>query len=150
MHDDARKVFRDVANKNLDWPEAIWESWVAFEHLHGSIEQLEECLDRVERARNQVNARRAKEAEKAAYQAMQVSAEQQAATGSVAEAASADASKAEVAATSDGVPMDVDPDTLIEQAISSAKRKAEDEGPGDGSKKPRVGEYFVGVLMVVA
>lgn len=60
MYDDVRKVYRDVAMKNLDWPEAIWEAWIAFEQLHGSVEQLEDCMDRVERARGQVNARRAK------------------------------------------------------------------------------------------
>ena len=50
MYDEARKVFRDVAPKNLDWPEAVWEAWSAFEHVHGSLEELEDCLDRIERA----------------------------------------------------------------------------------------------------
>lgn len=60
MYDEARKVFRDVANKNLDWPEAVWEAWVAFEHVHGSVEDLEDCMDRIERAQRYVNAKRAK------------------------------------------------------------------------------------------
>ena len=60
LYDDARKHFRDVAMKNLDWPEAVWEAWVSFEQLHGSVEQLEDCLDRINRARDQTNARRAK------------------------------------------------------------------------------------------
>ena len=133
MYDDARKVFRDIANKNLDWPEAIWESWVAFEQLHGSVEQLEDCLDRVERARTQVNARRAKEAEKAQYQAMQVAAEQ-AATAVPVEAV-ADAAAANIAAPQENTAMDVDADTIIEQAVSSAKRKAEDDAEETQSEK---------------
>ena len=60
MLDEVRKLFRDVANKNLDWPEAIWEAWATFEHAHGSVQELEDCLDRIDRARKQVNAKRAK------------------------------------------------------------------------------------------
>ncbi len=60
LYDDARRVFRDIAHKNIDWPEAIWEAWVSFEQLHGSVEQIEDALDRIERARTQVNNRRAK------------------------------------------------------------------------------------------
>jgi squamous cell carcinoma antigen recognized by T-cells 3 len=59
-HDQARATFKDLTNKYLDWPEAIWEAWIAFEHLNGSVQDLEVCLDRVERARAGVNARRAK------------------------------------------------------------------------------------------
>lgn len=60
MYEEARKILRDIAVKNIDWPEAIWEAWVSFEHVHGSVEELEDCLDRIERARKQVNAKRAK------------------------------------------------------------------------------------------
>ena len=59
-YDEARSVFSDLAYKDLDWPEAIWEAWVSFEHQHGSIEELEACLDKVERAQYQINMRRAK------------------------------------------------------------------------------------------
>lgn len=58
--DEARKVFSDIHVKNIDWPEAIWEAWISFEHLHGSVEQVEGCLDKVEKAQYQVNARRTK------------------------------------------------------------------------------------------
>lgn len=60
MYDDVRKVFRDVSAKHLDWPEAIWDAWVSFEQLHGTVEELENALAHVERAQTQVNARRAK------------------------------------------------------------------------------------------
>lgn len=56
----ARTVFSDLVYKNLDWPEAIWESWIAFEHQYGSVEELEACLDKVEKAQAQINMRRAK------------------------------------------------------------------------------------------
>ena len=60
QHDEARKVFSDIAFKYIDWPEAIWEAWTLFEHLYGSVEQLEACLDKIERAQYQTNVRRAK------------------------------------------------------------------------------------------
>ncbi|KAG5726870.1 hypothetical protein E4T56_gene1120 [Termitomyces sp. T112] len=71
----AAGVFRDIHTKNLDWPEAIWEAWINFEQLYGSIEGLDQCLDKVEKAQYQVNVRRAKEAEKAGYQGFQVAVE---------------------------------------------------------------------------
>ena len=58
--DDARRVFTDIHTKHLDWPEAIWEAWLTFEHLHGSVEDIEFCLDKIESAQYQTNMRRAK------------------------------------------------------------------------------------------
>ena len=46
--------------KNLDWPEGLWEAWITFEQLHGSVEEYDEALDRIERANVQLTARRAK------------------------------------------------------------------------------------------
>lgn len=43
----ARALFKDVSHKAIDWPEAIWQLWVDFEHLHGSVEDLEHCLEKV-------------------------------------------------------------------------------------------------------
>ncbi|KAL1745101.1 hypothetical protein HDZ31DRAFT_37139 [Schizophyllum fasciatum] len=77
--DAARQVFSEVHGKHLDWPEAVWDAWLNFEHMHGSVDDIDDCLDKIERARYQVNARRAKEAEKAAYLSAQYAAEQQAA-----------------------------------------------------------------------
>ena len=53
-------MFSDIAAKNIDWPEAVWEAWSLFEHFHGSVEQIDTCLDKTEKARYQVNVRRAK------------------------------------------------------------------------------------------
>lgn len=64
---EARTVFSDLVYKNLDWPEAIWEGWIAFEHQHGSVEELEACLDKVERAQTQVNMRRAKASKESSF-----------------------------------------------------------------------------------
>lgn len=36
-----------MSYKALDWPEAIWQLWVEFEHLHGSLEDVEHCLEKV-------------------------------------------------------------------------------------------------------
>ena len=150
MYDEARKVFRDVAPKNLDWPEAVWEAWSAFEQVHGSLEELEDCLDRIERAQKQVNAKRAKvrvlisilamithvlgsicaqDAEKAAA----AQAELLANTPVAAQAS------VQVAAEQEAVQMDVD------QASSegTSKRKAEEDAPAESFKKAKIGEQCV-------
>jgi squamous cell carcinoma antigen recognized by T-cells 3 len=57
----ATTVFKEASfRKNLDYPEAIWEGWLNFEHLHGSLQSLEACLDQLEKAQRQVSERRAK------------------------------------------------------------------------------------------
>ncbi|RDB17959.1 hypothetical protein Hypma_000943 [Hypsizygus marmoreus] len=121
-YDQARKVFSDIHTRNLDWPEAIWEAWIAFEHLHGSVEELETCLDKIEKAQYQVNSRRAREAEKAAYQAMQLAMETQATTVQVADAPVPNVN----------VPMEVD----IPRERGT-KRGAEEE-PAEAHKKARI------------
>ncbi|KAI0632486.1 RNA-binding protein Prp24 [Trametes polyzona] len=137
MYDDARKVFRDIAAKNLDWSEAVWDAWVSFEQLHGSVDDIEDALDRIERAQTQVNARRAKDAEKAQLAAAQLIAETQATAVPVAEApvpAKAEPSQGSTA-------MDVD--TAAAAPESGSKRKAEDEAVAESSKKARVEEQPV-------
>lgn len=59
-YNQARVVFRDIVMKNIDWPEAIWDAWLAFEQAYGSAQEMDDCQDKIERARNQVNAKRAK------------------------------------------------------------------------------------------
>ncbi|RPD62808.1 RNA-binding protein Prp24 [Lentinus tigrinus ALCF2SS1-6] len=135
MYDDARNIFRDVAHKNVDWPEAVWEAWATFEQLHGSVEQLEDALDRIERARTQVNNRRAREAEKAQLAAAQLIAETQA---SVPVAEAPVPAQTETAHGQEQTAMDVDAGAHVG---AGSKRKAEDEGTPDresSSKKVRV------------
>ncbi|KIP09711.1 hypothetical protein PHLGIDRAFT_22785 [Phlebiopsis gigantea 11061_1 CR5-6] len=134
LNADARKAFKDVANKNLDWPEAVWDAWVSFEQVHGSLEELEECFDRVERARNQVNARRTKEAERAARVLIQTTIEEQAASAPVTEA-TISTIVPEAAAIQDVV-MDAEPQPS--RVKSSGKRKAEDELVPEETKKAHV------------
>lgn len=59
-HAEARKIFTEIHTKHLDWPEAIWEAWTAFEHLYGSVDEIEFCLDKIEGAQYQTNMRRTK------------------------------------------------------------------------------------------
>lgn len=138
-------MFTKASKSQLDWPEMLWEAWLAFEHSHGSAEEIQAALDSVERARTQVEARRAKvlnslffrvfvrhaenffkEAEQAGYQAMQVTASQQ--------AAQVPATGPTEATHEIETPMDVD----REAKDAGVKRKAEEE-PSEESKKARVG-----------
>ncbi|KAJ7075864.1 hypothetical protein B0H15DRAFT_916497 [Mycena belliarum] len=120
QHEKARKAFVDLHLKNLDWPEAIWEAWLAFEHLHGSVQQIEACGDKIEKAQYVVNTRRAKVAEK---QAAQYAAE------SMASVPVAQAPLPEIAPAE---PMDIDP------GPRGKKRAAEDSVPEEAHKKARL------------
>ena len=142
-YEEARSAFTKAAKFPLDWPEMLWEAWLAFEHSHGSVGEIQAALDSVERAKTQVEARRAKvliylrffvrhaegffkEAEQAGYQAMQVTTSQQAAHVPV---------TGPTEATHEiETPMDVD----REAKDTRVKRKAEEE-PLEESKKARVG-----------
>ncbi|KAF9527604.1 hypothetical protein CPB83DRAFT_934295 [Crepidotus variabilis] len=70
-HNEARQLFSEISTKNLDWPEALWDAWISFEQLHGSVETIDEAMDKVEKAQQAVQTKRAKEAKRAAeeYQA---------------------------------------------------------------------------------
>ncbi|KAG6897556.1 hypothetical protein C0992_000339 [Termitomyces sp. T32_za158] len=135
--DKAAKVFLDIHTKKLDWPEAIWEAWINFEQLYGSIDELDQCLDKVEQAQYQVNLRRAKEAEKAGYQAYQAAIEAEPTTKE----------ETTVHVETD-VSMDVDADF---GPRGGTKRQAEDE-PVAAHKKAKMGRdrenstVFVGNL----
>src|SRR6266850_822865 len=59
-YEGVRKAFARAAKSQLDWPEMLWEAWLAFEHSHGTVGEIQDALDVVERARTQVEARRAK------------------------------------------------------------------------------------------
>ncbi|EMD31421.1 hypothetical protein CERSUDRAFT_119799 [Gelatoporia subvermispora B] len=131
MLDDARKLFRDICMKNLDWPEAMWEAWINFEQLYGSVEDIEDAMDRIERANAHVHARRLKEAEKAGYEAIQLAAEQQAASVPVVQAPV----PIQTQALKEQASMDVD---AVQQGETSTKRKAEEEILPDKSKKARI------------
>jgi hypothetical protein len=38
----------------------LWEAWLTFEHSHGTVGEIQDALDVIERARVQVETRRAK------------------------------------------------------------------------------------------
>ncbi|EJD34711.1 hypothetical protein AURDEDRAFT_109252 [Auricularia subglabra TFB-10046 SS5] len=119
----ARTVFRDVSAKNLDWPEMLWEAWLGFEHIHGSVEDVDDCVARVTVLNEKLTAKRAKEAE--AYQTAY--AQQAAAAAPVAEAQDA---------------MQVDEPPQDGGAVSK-KRKAEDDDTstrdeGEANKRVKI------------
>jgi gas vesicle protein len=151
-------VFKDIVSRNLDWPEAIWEAWLSFEHAHGSLDELEFCMDQVKRTQAEVNFRRAKvlmqgdccssteliepfkEAQKIAYQASASIAHQ--AQPELGTAAADDISTAHV-------------NQIISEAVSTnndefyasssrVKRKAEEE-PAERVKKAKIGMWSLGV-----
>ncbi len=141
-------MFADAANKRLDWPEAIFDAWESFEHLHGTLENLQDCLQKIERAQQQVNTRRAKvivfyifcfvtsltrfcqEAQRAAYQTAEVAVEMQAATVPVAEAVNVQ----ETEPKTNGQPMEVDKVTR-----EASKKRKHEEDDGTSSKKAKGG-----------
>ena len=142
--DEARKVFKGLMSKYLDWPEAIFDAWIAFEQVHGSLEELEECLDRVERAQASVNAKRAKEAQKA-YQDAQAASKAAEGLISTAVAQSGSATQVDSVPSAGSVPtaMEVDQDGHSE---NSKKRKADTEittRAEEPNKKSKKGSFLL-------
>ncbi|KZV73245.1 hypothetical protein PENSPDRAFT_627695 [Peniophora sp. CONT] len=109
---------------HMDWPEAIWEAWIALHHSHGTLDSLNKCLDTVEWERHKVNTKRARAAEKAAQEAAQYQ--------QVAEPAK-DVIMSDAGAGVTESPMDVDQ----QPATQSLKRKAEESLGADDAKKSR-------------
>ncbi|KAF8120579.1 hypothetical protein EV363DRAFT_1474306, partial [Boletus edulis] len=130
QHDAARSRFQDVSTKNLDYPEALWDAWLSFEHAHGSVASLEEALARIERARTQVEARRIREAQKAYEAAAQYAVEQHASASVTSVPANVNQEEKPAA------PSDVDGPTTSTQP--QGKRKASEEPEFDGGTKKKV------------
>ncbi|KZT09316.1 RNA-binding protein Prp24 [Laetiporus sulphureus 93-53] len=131
LYEDARRVFQDICMKSLDWPEAMWDAWINFEQLYGTVDEIDLCLDKIQYAQAQTNARRAKEAEKAQHAAMQLIAEQQANATSVSEIPPPASTQEE----GEVVPMAVD---STKPSGTGAKRKAEDEVASEEHKKQKI------------
>ncbi|KAF9778753.1 hypothetical protein BJ322DRAFT_1114093 [Thelephora terrestris] len=121
-YDEVRAVFSDICQRKIDWPETIWDSWIFFENLYGDVESLEECLSKVEKAQAFVDARRAKEAEQAAYSNTQATAGQ----------AIPNVPAKEVQPTTAAEPsaMEVDGDAATQESV----------GEGHGGVKRKAGE----------
>jgi hypothetical protein len=122
-----REVFQNPQLKFVDWPEAIWEAWLLFENLHGSVQELETAIDKIEKFRGAVNAKRAREA----YQAMQQAAEEQL-KEPIQDVQALQTQQAQAQATD--IQMDVDHAAVV--APASTKRKSEDQ-PSTSSKKAK-------------
>ncbi|KAL5519977.1 hypothetical protein ACEPAG_1637 [Sanghuangporus baumii] len=130
---DARAVFKEIVNKRLDWPEAIFDAWIGFEHLYGTVREIYECLDQVEQAQNQVSTRRAKEAEKAAPQATQNLGQSEAASTLISEAVQ---QASEGAKASHSVVSTMEVDDASGNVTRKRKTEASDGKP-EGSKKAK-------------
>lgn len=52
-----RSLFKQAINRNLDWPEAIFEAWLSFERESGDLSSLYTAMERVEAKRRQASAK---------------------------------------------------------------------------------------------
>ncbi|KAL5501649.1 PRP24 [Sanghuangporus vaninii] len=132
---DARAVFKELVNKRLDWPEAVFDAWIGFEHLYGTVQEIYECLDQVERAQNQVSIRRAKEAEKATLQATQNLGQPEAASMLISEAVQQSLEGAKV---SHSVVSTMEADDASENVTRKRKTEASDDKPEQSKKAKTV------------
>lgn len=153
-----RKIFKDVSKKNLDWPEGIWDAWLSFENLHGSVGDLEACMSAIEKLSVTVANRRAKvcvlsflpslcshilfrsqEAQKYASQTQPVAVEQQ-----YVQPANIPPVAPAAGASSALDMMDID----VQPAEERNKRKAEDDNHGQGGAK-RVKTGISGCILLL-
>ncbi|KAK0503883.1 hypothetical protein EDD18DRAFT_1411611 [Armillaria luteobubalina] len=129
--DDARKVFQEVHRKHFDWPEAIWDAWVTFEHFHGTVEEINAAMNNIEKIRLQVNARRAKEAEKASRQYAQMAAEQL--------VTEVEAVQQQQHDNANENAMEVESAPSVNTVGRGTKRRSEDDGAGAAPKRAKTG-----------
>lgn len=72
----ARSTYHNaIKRSDLDWPEAVYEAFVMFENVYGTLETTIDARKRVEKEQQRVNRRRQKEAEKQAAAQPYVAAE---------------------------------------------------------------------------
>ncbi|KIJ45650.1 hypothetical protein M422DRAFT_29753 [Sphaerobolus stellatus SS14] len=135
--EEIRKAFNDAANKHFDWPEAIWTQWKDYEYLHGTVESLESCLDKVRELSGRLDKKRAREAEEA-QRAWLAASQQYAAAVPEAAPVAATAEATEPMAVDSAEPMAVD--VAEETRPSDRKRKAEDSEEPEASKRPKLDE----------
>ncbi|KZT61784.1 hypothetical protein CALCODRAFT_490685 [Calocera cornea HHB12733] len=122
--DRARRIYKEAAARNqLDWPEAIFDAWIDFEHRFGTVDEVETAMIRVKQLSEKLAVKRQQEA--AAYQAhnAQVMAEQE-------------ALHPVEDLSQPAVPMEVEP-VPQSQGDATKKRKAEDDGEGHAPKRMR-------------
>ncbi|KAG8854312.1 Splicing factor [Tulasnella sp. 330] len=74
----ARKVYKDAATptRNLDYPQALWTAWIAYEERWGTVEQLEYAMYRVRKMGEDLGKKVAKAAEEAITSQQQYGADQ--------------------------------------------------------------------------
>ncbi|GJJ09530.1 hypothetical protein Clacol_003753 [Clathrus columnatus] len=58
----ARNVFKNLPYKIIDWPERLWQQWSNFEYLYGSIEDIDECLEKIDMFSSKLRKKREEEA----------------------------------------------------------------------------------------
>ncbi|KZO99622.1 hypothetical protein CALVIDRAFT_534036 [Calocera viscosa TUFC12733] len=120
----ARRIYKEAAARNqLDWPEAIFDAWIDFEHRFGTVEEVEAAVIRVKQLSEKLAVKRQQEAAAYQLQTAQAPAEQEA------------LQRVEDLPQS-AVPMEMDA-TLPAEGEVNRKRKAEDEGEGSAPKKMR-------------
>ncbi|TFK27991.1 RNA-binding protein Prp24 [Coprinopsis marcescibilis] len=129
--DEARQVFAEVHTKRIDWPEAIWEAWVTFEHLHGTLDDINAAIDKIEKAHHYLNDYRAKEMKKAYQAQAEAPGAQQAAQ--VESGPSNSGTQPPIA--QDATPMEVD--VAPAPASDSKKRRSGDDEQNEGNKRAR-------------
>lgn len=75
QYEKARTVYKSAStpSRTIDYPQAIWNAWVAFEEIHGTVDQLEHALKRVRKMTQDLTK---KAAQAAGQQAKQVDAQE--------------------------------------------------------------------------
>ncbi|KIO31343.1 hypothetical protein M407DRAFT_220481 [Tulasnella calospora MUT 4182] len=129
-YDKARAVYKNAStpSRSIDYPQAVWSAWVAFEEIHGTVDQLEHAIKRV-RKMTQDLAKKAAQA--ASSQAQAVDAQQF--LDAVVAPQNTESAVVLSAASEQGSAM-----VLDEQATgapSHHKRKADEEEPLEQSVK---------------
>ncbi|KAI9024089.1 hypothetical protein DFJ74DRAFT_667240 [Hyaloraphidium curvatum] len=56
-YEKCRTLFKQAVNRNLDWPEALFDAWLSFEREHGDIHATYAAMERIGVRRRQLAAK---------------------------------------------------------------------------------------------
>ncbi|WWD05336.1 hypothetical protein V865_003409 [Kwoniella europaea PYCC6329] len=62
LHTDILSFFKAIQRSDLDWPEAVYDALIQFEHVHGTLDSLLDARTKIEREQEKLSKRREKAA----------------------------------------------------------------------------------------
>ncbi|CAK9779644.1 hypothetical protein CC85DRAFT_289288 [Cutaneotrichosporon oleaginosum] len=133
--DGARERYnKAIQRPDLDWPEAVYEAFITFENVHGTLEALQTARKHIATAQKKLNRRREREAQaqQAAYaQQQQQQQAEAAASQAVSEPVAAPAQPIDEAMVVDPAPSTVEAPAAATAPVAEVAAPQDDKAAGE-------------------